>query len=49
MASLSDRNCDNPTLFHEIHHFVEQKYYSVIMQAIKFFSSSFQVDSVSLF
>ena len=23
MASLSDKNCDNPTLFREIHHFAE--------------------------
>ena len=49
MASLSDKNCDNPARFHEISHFVEWSYYFVIMLAIKFFSSSFQVDSVSLF
>ena len=48
MANLSNRNCNNPTLFHEIHHFAESNYYIVIMQAINFFSSSFQVDFITL-
>ena len=53
MASLSNRNSDDLSLFHEIHHFVDEtiiwNYYIVIMQAIKFSSSSFQVDALSLF
>ena len=31
MASLSDKNEDNPTLFLEIHHFAEWNYYIAIM------------------
>ena len=46
MASFSDRNYDNPTLFHKIHHFPERNYHIVM---IKFFSSSFRVNIISLF
>ena len=42
MASLSDKNYDNPILSHETHHFAEWNFYIVIMKSIKFFSFSFK-------
>ena len=40
MANSDDRNYGNSTLFREICHFAKWSYYSAIMLAVTFFSTS---------